>query len=322
MECGRPLKIAMTMNTVLHEIPWARRLKLRHLEMFLAVHASGSLSEAARRLHLTQPAMSHWLAELEGTVGTPLFTRGRQLVLTPAGEVLRRHAERMVSDITRTNEELAALGSGLVGRLHVGTILSGAPVLLPKAITRLQRLSPGIFVSVVESGIADLLERLDKRELDVIIGCLDLRVLRCNFTVEALMKDRVQVVASPDHPFVRQKKPRWSDSHQYPWIMPPLWSLMRTRVEEAFAEQRVKCPTAAVEMSSSLAVQMLMRENSYLSIMPDSVARLYDSLGLIKPVRLSPAIDFPDVGVIWAPDRVDPAAMKFIDVLRHEAQEL
>ena len=106
------------------DIPWARRLKLRHLEVFLAVHETGSLTAAAARLHMTQPALSHWLSDLEGVLGRPLFIRDRRLTLTREGEVLRMHAVRMLGDVYRTDEELKAVQSGLRGRLHVG---SGLP---------------------------------------------------------------------------------------------------------------------------------------------------------------------------------------------------
>ena len=53
------------MSPDLQNIPWARRLKLRHLEIFLALHDEGSLTAAAARLHMTQPAMSHWLGHVQ-----------------------------------------------------------------------------------------------------------------------------------------------------------------------------------------------------------------------------------------------------------------
>lgn len=310
------------MTISLQEIPWARRLKLRHLEMFLALHDAGSLTEAGNRLFMTQPAMSHWLAETEDVVGAPLFIRKGKLRLTAAGEVFLRHAERMITDVKRTNEELAALHAGLTGRLHVGTIQAAAPVLLPRAIARLQQLNPGIFASVVESGLTDLLERLDKRELDVVIGALDVRAHRSGFATESLAVDSVQVVARPTHPLVRQRRPKWSDTDQYPWIMPPAWSLLRSKLEESFAAQHVRSPAPSVEATSNMAVQMLMRDIDYLAVMPESVAQLYSSLGVIARVKLKPTMDSPDVGVIWAPDRTNALVTKFIDVLRGEAKGL
>ena len=64
------------------------------VETFLAVRRHMNFTKAARELNITQPAVSHWLADIEDLVGAPLFVRGRQLKTTPAGEVLRRQRER------------------------------------------------------------------------------------------------------------------------------------------------------------------------------------------------------------------------------------
>ena len=53
------------MAILLDSIPWARRLKIRHLEVFVVLHETRSLTDAAARLHMTQPALSHWLADME-----------------------------------------------------------------------------------------------------------------------------------------------------------------------------------------------------------------------------------------------------------------
>ena len=76
---------------------------------------------------MTQPAVSHWLSDIEDLVGTPLFLRNRGLRLTEAGEVLARHARRMLGDLRRTSEEIESVKSGIAGRLHVGTVLSASP---------------------------------------------------------------------------------------------------------------------------------------------------------------------------------------------------
>jgi hypothetical protein len=58
------------MEPDLKSIPWARRLKLRHLETFLVLESAGSITAAAERMHMTQPAVSHWLADIEDVMGS------------------------------------------------------------------------------------------------------------------------------------------------------------------------------------------------------------------------------------------------------------
>jgi DNA-binding transcriptional LysR family regulator len=302
----------------LQSIPWARRLKLRHLEVFLALYETGSITAAAAELHMTQPAMSHWLADVEALVGCPLFLRKRRLEPTPAGEVLRMHAERMLGDVQRVHAELDAVQSGLQGRLQVGTTVP--PVLLPRAIARLQEKMPGVYVAVVESPLAELLERLAKREIDAVIGALTAQVFREGFTTEVLMRDVVQVVAREDHPFLAAPSPAWQETCDYPWIMPPAGSVMRGRLDEAFAEQGLTPPRPSVEASSSIRVQLLLTGGrDYLSVLTGSEVQLFRGLGRIRGVTLDPPITFPDIGVIWLPNGASPLVSHLLAALHAES---
>lgn len=310
------------MNWKIDTIPWARRLKLRHLEVFLVLNQAKSITAAAEAMHMTQPAVSHWLADIEVLVGTPLFVRGRQLKLTIAGDVLRRHAERMLGDVLRTSEELNAVRSGLSGRLSVGSILSAAPVLLPKAIARLQREHPGIVVFVVEATLETLLERLQRRELDLIIGPLDVRAHKSGFSSELLVEDTVKVVASPGHLIARQRKPTWKEAASCAWIMPPAGTLMRTRLEGAFLDAKIPIPVPQIETASIITIQMLLRETDYLTVLSGSVANLYESLGLVESVKLASNVKFGRVGMLWEAAEPSTILSKFIAAFRYEASVL
>src|ERR1044071_8782761 len=85
------------------------QLDLRHLRLVAAVAESGGQTRAARRLNLTQSALSHQLRELEGRLGSPLFTRAsRRMVLTPTGERLLASARRVLHEVEALERDLAA----------------------------------------------------------------------------------------------------------------------------------------------------------------------------------------------------------------------
>jgi DNA-binding transcriptional LysR family regulator len=303
------------MNT-LESIPWARRLKLRHLEVFLAVEEAGTLTAAAERLHMTQPALSHWLSDVEQAVGCALFVRDRRLTLTREGLVLHLHAIRMLGDVHRTDDELRAVQLGLRGRLNLG---SGLPrVLLPSAIARMQDAWPGVFVSVVEAPFATLLEMLANRAIDVIIGALGAQARATGFATEALIPDHIEIVARREHPCFQNASPRWQDLSEYSWILPPKGAEMRSTFDAAFASQRLDPPAPCVEAGSSIRAQLLMGDRNYLSILLASEVQLYKPLG-IENVPLSPAIRFPDIGAIWDAGRASPVVEHFLQALREES---
>lgn len=288
------------MDLDLKTVPWARRLKLRHLETFLVLQSAGSITAAAERMHMTQPAVSHWLADMEDVIGTSLFVRGRKLRLTPAGEILRRHAERMLGDVQRVDEELKAVRSGLVGRLTIGCIHSTALALVPQAITALQEQHPKVVVRVEEGTMVDLLERLARREFDLVVGTIDVRAHQHGFFTEVLLEDVVRVVCRPDHPLARKRKPTWQEAAAYPWVLPPAESLSRVRLEEAFAAQRLALPQPCVETASVAAIQTHLRRTDALAPLTGLVADFYTSLKLLARVSLAPVTRFADLGMVWA----------------------
>lgn len=313
----------LVMLPLLNDITWARRLKLRHLEVLLVLCEARSITGAARELHMTQPAVSHWLTDIEELMGTPLFLRGRQLKTTPAGEVLKRHAERMLGDVRRTSQDLSAVREGLAGTLRVGSIISAASSLIPETIGRLQEEFPNLHVHVhIEGTFEGLLERLRKKELDLIIGPLDIRAQKSGFQSELLISDTVAIVISPGHALARKRKPTWQEAAQLPWIMPPAGSIMRQRVEAAFVKAKVEVPPARVETASHVLVQMMLQRGVYLSALAGSVAPIYAGFGLMDVVKLSPVEVFGDIGMLWDEQDVEPKLLKLISTLREQAKSL
>lgn len=302
----------------LENIPWARKLKLRHLEVFLAVHQTGSLTAAAAQLHMTQPALSHWLSDMEEVVGRPLFLRNRRLALTVEGEVLRQHATRMLRDVYRTDEDLKAVQAGLKGRLHIG---SGLPrVLFPKSIVRLHEAWPDIFVSVVEAPFSTLLEMMGNRQIDLIVGALGSQAMRSGFATESLIADAIHIVARPGHPCLEEDHEMpWEELARHPWILPPVGSEMRTVFDDAFASKGLRPPVPCAEAGSSIRAHLLAGDRPYLSILLGSEVQLYRPLDL-QSVPIKPPIRFPDIGAVWDSERANPVVEHFLDALRAESR--
>lgn len=311
------------MSQLLNDITWARRLKLRHLEVLLVLCEARSITGAAATMHMTQPAVSHWLADIEELMGTPLFVRGRHLTTTAAGEVLRRHAERMLGDVRRTSQDLVAVKEGLTGTLRVGSIISAAPSLIPDSIRRLQADLPDLHVHVLFEGTFEgLLEKLRKKELDLIIGPLDIRAQKSGFQSELLISDTVAIVISPGHPLARKRRPTWLEAAELPWIMPPEGTIMRQRLEAGFLRAKVDVPPARVETASHVLVQMMLQKGVYMSALAGSVAPIYAGFGLMDVVRLSPVEAFGDIGMLWDQQDLEPKMIKLIETLREQARTL
>ena len=142
-------------------------MELRLLRSFLAVAREQSISGAARALHLSQPALSRQMMELEADMGTPLLRRGKRTIsLTEQGLLLRKRAEQLLALAEKTREELAATGQELAGTIHLGAGESQAFRGAARALRRLLAAHPNIRFSLFSGNAEDVMERLDKGLLD------------------------------------------------------------------------------------------------------------------------------------------------------------
>ena len=147
-------------------------MELRTLEYFLAVAREGSITDAAKALHVTQPTLSRQLAALETEFGRQLYTRShRGIELTDHGIMLQRYARSIVDLANKASEDMMPADSEVRGVVHIGageTYLMG---LVAEAMRRVNAQHPGITFSLSSGTTADLKERLIKGYFDVMLEC-------------------------------------------------------------------------------------------------------------------------------------------------------
>jgi DNA-binding transcriptional LysR family regulator len=143
-------------------------LTLAGLGVVLEVARTGSFSAAAERLGYTQSAVSRQVAVTEKAAGAPLFERhARGVRLTAAGEVLVRHAGKVLDGVAAASQELAGLRDRLAGRLAVGGFPTATAALLPRAVARLLTDHPGLRVQLMEASTPAQLRALRRGRLEV-----------------------------------------------------------------------------------------------------------------------------------------------------------
>src|SRR5689334_7253396 len=147
--------------------PITPMLNLYQLQMFVAVADAGSFSAAARRLHMTQPAVSMSVQALEKTVGDPLFKRrGQRVELTPLGHRLIGPARQLMSLADQTEQALHAGRGLLAGRLRLGCATWGGTLDLARLLGTFQQAHPQVRVSLTTDASAEVLDQLRAGELD------------------------------------------------------------------------------------------------------------------------------------------------------------
>lgn len=177
-------------------------ITLRQLRIFEAVARLGSISRAAAELHLTQPAVSMQMKQLESLLGLTLVEQvGKRLTLTQAGTELREHARDIalrVVDLSAAMDQLRGLERGQL-RLAV---VSTANYFLPEVIAEFSRHHPGVRISLQVANRESVLAALAANTADLAITGRPPD--SADIVAQRFMDNPLGVIAPPDHPLVGQ----------------------------------------------------------------------------------------------------------------------
>lgn len=304
-------------------LSWARRLKVRHLESFLVLDEAGTLTKAAERLHMTQSAMSHWLAELESVVGTPLIVRGRRVQLTPAGQLLKRLALSVLGDIARTGHEMHAVAAGHVPRLNVGSVWAGIAGGLPEAVNAFQLDHPNVAVAIHDGPFDNLLKGLESRAMDAVVGVLDARAHRPGLEHRVLFEDRVALVIGQGSKFwAHRGSLAFADVLHEQWVMPPSGTLTRIQMDAFLIEQGASWIVPRAETASLAMMQALLHKGDYVGVCSEAMGDFMASLGLLRKIAVDARIRFGPITVMWDHEHASTTLMDFVHCLVAHAPRL
>lgn len=145
-------------------------LNLSQLQTFVMVVSEGSMTAAADKLFLTQPAVSQQMKNLEDELGVELIVRGsKQIKTTAQGEVLYEHAKKILSLSQQAEIAIKSVGAQLKGQLRIGTLNSIGLHLMSPIVSRLLKFNPDFKIKVEYAKGEDLIASFEKNELDVVV---------------------------------------------------------------------------------------------------------------------------------------------------------
>ncbi|AWV20440.1 Transcriptional regulator, LysR family (plasmid) [Roseomonas mucosa] len=294
-------------------------LNLQQLSAFLQLARTGSFSEAARQLGVSQPALSRMVQQMEETVGARLFDRTtRSVALTPTGQDLRPIAERLVAEFDSSFSELGRFIEGRRGRVAVAALPSVAAVLLPPAIAQYRQGRGDVEVAVLDGLSGSVLDAVTEGRAD--IGLTIRPSPRTTLSYRPLVSDEFGLVCRPDDALAGDGSPLpWSAFEGRPFVAMAPESSVRQMTDAAFLQAGLAIPplygcaflgTTGHLVASGLGITALPRLTMPLLGRLDLVWR-----------RLEHPVMRRQIGVVTQSRRsLAPAALAFLAVLEQQAR--
>jgi DNA-binding transcriptional LysR family regulator len=298
-----------------------RRLKLRQLEILLAVADTGSMAKAAARLAISQPAISRAIGDVEHALGVSLFDRSTQGVEpTQYGRALLKRGIAAFDEIDQGVKEIEFLADPTAGEVHIGSSAALSEGLVLAVINRLSRQYPRV---VFHLTIIQGAEQLRARNIE--IGFLQLSGVAREDDIdsELLYDEPLVVVAGANNPWVRRRKLDLAELVNEPWTWPSPGSGFDSLVIEAFRVSGLKPPrpavyTHAVNMRISLAAT-----GPFLAVVPAGIMRLPSKYPSIRILPVELPTTRRQIGLVTLKNRsLSPMAQIFIDCARDIAKPL
>ena len=256
-----------------------RNATFRQLRVFNEVARHLSFAKAARALHLTPPAVTMQVKDLEAQVGLPLFERsGRQVSLTTPGEYLLVYARKLLATLKDAEDAVARLKRAEAGRLTIGMV-STAKYFLPRMLAQFRREHENVEIRLAEGNRETLVQLLQANELDIAVMGRPPRELATR--AEPFAAHPHVFVAAPTHPLVQQHGTLTLESlRAHDFILREEGSGTRAALERFLEDARVQ-PRVAMEMSSNETIKQAVMAGMGVSFLSLHTLQLELEKGLL-----------------------------------------
>lgn len=312
----------------MEDSPSARRphhqLKTRQMALLMAIDETRNLHQAALTTHMSQPAASKMLKDMEELLGVALFERlPRGMRPTVYGDTLVRHVRMALDNLAQGQSAMAALQAGLSGQVNIGVILTPSMTLVPQAIAATKAEAPHLSIGV-EVGTSDVLvDGLKRGRLDFLIARIPTQEEDLNLVYEDLSEETECAVVRPGHPMLQHSALSLQDVAGSVWILSPRGSILRHQFDMLFRRHGLAPPTQVIETTAMSVIKALLQQTDFLHLMPLEVARYYAACGELAILPVELACNMESYGLIMRSDQVlAPGASRLLGAIRRVASTL
>ncbi|WP_419911570.1 pca operon transcription factor PcaQ [Hoeflea sp.] len=300
-----------------------RRIKLRHLETFVEVARQKSVSRAAENLHLTQPAVTRTIRELEDICGKPLVEReGRGIRISQHGEVFLRHAGSSLAAARNGINALAELDISDGPKIRLGALPTVSTTIVPQAVAKYLKSGMRNRLKIITGENRALLDQLRNGELDLVMGRLPAPDVMQGLIFEPLFRDKVIFAVHASHPLAARKQFAVEALNNFPVLIPTMQSIIRPFVDRLFIEQGITEPLQVIETVSDSFGRTFVSQHQAIWIISRGVVLAQIESGEYVTLPIDTESTLGSVGLCTrANTRLSPACAQFADMLRRQVAE-
>ena len=260
-------------------------LNLSEIQVFAVAAETENFSEAARRLRLSQPAVSQQIRSLESYLDVELFLRsGRSVALTDAGEVLLPLARELLDLSGSIEETMRSLEGQVVGHLVIGCTTTAGKYMLPLVAAAFIQHHPNVQVTIEMCSCASIVNPLLAREVH--LGISSTKVVHRDMECQPFFTDHVVLVVPADHPFASRSSVSAVELLDQPFILREEGSSTCRMVQEGLAGQRLSLDQLRVVMvvGNAEAIEMAVEHKLGIAFISRLAARHGLELGRLVEV--------------------------------------
>lgn len=266
----------------------------RRLQVFSTVARLLSFTKAADVLHMTQPAVTFQIRQLEEYFNTRLFDRTHnRITLTVAGELVKSHADLIIAQYGEMDNEVRKLTGDVLGPLVIGASTTIGQYVIPRVLGDYQAKFPEVTMRLYVTNTLGVIHMVENNEID--IGIVEGPINNKNLVTEVCWQDELLLVTPPDHALAGPEPVRPDQIMQYPFISREEGSGTRQVISEYLTENKLSFSdmTLAMEFGSSESIKSAVAAGLGISILSIATLDKELSLGLLEKTSLTPSLIRP-----------------------------
>ncbi|WP_345817215.1 LysR family transcriptional regulator (plasmid) [Paraburkholderia sp. PREW-6R] len=296
-------------------------MELKHIQYFIALFEEGTVTRAASRLNIAQPALSMQIARLEKEVRQKLFERGPHgMAPTDAARLMYRLYTPIMRDIAHAREHMSRRDVVVTGRVSLGMVSSEAQSVLPESLARFDAMFPQVEVSVADGFSAQLIDAVEAGRLDAAI--INKPRGRLTLDVEPLLVEEMVLVTSATHDPDLPDEIDLTQHTDFELVLPTRRNGLRGALDAALMAADVLIrPKFEIDLLSTIV--QFVKQSSVATILPRVVVQADVDAGLLRARTIvSPPIVRQIIQVTHPKRPIGPAAQALIAIITEEIRRV